>query len=322
MQIGYQDPRFSFTGFWQENQENTLVSYKRVATFTVSFLGAEVLVGTCLEGSAQWYMDDMPVDPVQVDSGFRFRVPAGIHRLKAILVSPNRMYLRGAKTDGLFVQTQPRPYVQFIGDSITHAYPGFAAATGEALGVDYSVVAHPGMSLVDGWGWYPLTNGLKERVGMQSNYFQLETPDVSSVFTPHSFAHGRRPDVIVIYLGVNDYLTEGPTFQEDHPIIFADRYVAFVQRLRDIYPQATVVLLQCHLPDRKIRIDAIADAYEQMRQRWKDVLLTDTHLWDVDVCSDKVHPSEAGYAQISAKLTDILKAVFIKHDPKAERRTI
>ena len=310
MQISYQDRYFSFAGFWQTNYKGELVSYKRVAMVTISFQGTEITVNASLDGSAKWYVDDVPVDSLAVDGGFRFSVPAGNHRLKAILVSPDRMYLRGAQTDGVFLEAEIKPYVHFIGDSITHAYPGFASATGEALGVDYSVVAHCGMSLVDGWGWYPLINGLQARVGMESNYFQLETPDVSSVFTPYSFVYGRKPDVIVIYLGVNDYLTEGPTFKEDHPEIFAEKYVNFVQRLREIYPEIPVVILQCHLPDRKIRIDAIADAYARMKQKWKDVSLTDTHLWDVAVCSDKVHPSQEGYAQMSARMTDILKVML------------
>lgn len=312
MQISYQDRHFSFAGFWQENQEGELVSYKRVAMVTVCFRGTQLNVNARLDGTAKWYVDDEPMEPLPVDGGFCFRVQEGSHRVKAILVSPSRMYLRGADTDGVFFEVEERPYVHFIGDSITHAYPGFASATGEALGVDYSVVAHCGMSLVDGWGWYPLTDGLKERVGMERNYFQLETPDVSSVFTPYTFAYGRKPDVIVIYLGVNDYLTEGPTFKEDHPEIFAGKYTAFVKRLRQMYPEVPVVMLQCHLPDRKIRIDAIADAYARISREMNGVSLTDTHLWDVAVCSDKVHPSQEGYGQMSVKMTDILEKILWK----------
>ena len=312
MRVSYQDKRFSFAGFWQENQEGELVSYKRVAMVTIAFRGTELLVTARLNGTAKWYVDDVPMEPLAEDGGFRFCVQEGNHRIKAILVNPSRMYLRGAQTDGVFVEVEEKPYVHFIGDSITHAYPGFASTTGEALRVDYSVVAHCGMSLVDGWGWYPLVGGLKERVGMESNYFQLETPDVSSVFTPCSFTYGRKPDVIVIYLGVNDYLTEGPTFKEENPEIFAQRYEAFVLQLRKVYPRVPVVMLQCHLPDRTIRIGAIADAYARISRECKDVFLTDTHLWNVAVCSDKVHPSEEGYGQLAAGMTDILKEMIRK----------
>lgn len=312
MQISYQDTHFSFAGFWQENHEGELVSYKRVAMATVAFRGTEISLNARLDSTAKWYVDDVLMEPVAEDGGFRFNVQEGIHRVKVVLVSPSRMYLRGAQTDGVFFEMDEKPYIHFIGDSITHAYPGFASATGEAMGVDYSVVAHCGMSLVDGWGWYPLSGELKERVGMESNYFQLETPDVSSVFTPYSFTYGRKPDVIVIYLGVNDYLTEGPTFKEENPGIFAQKYDAFVRRLRSLYPEVPVVMLQCHLPDRTIRIGAIADAYARISRECKDVSLTDTHLWDVAVCSDKVHPSEEGYGQMSARMTEILKKMIWK----------
>lgn len=307
MQISYQDDRFSFAGFWQENEAGELVSHKRIAMVTLAFQGTTITVNASLDGTAQWYIDDMLAEPVVTDKGVQISVQEGVHRLKAILVSPNRMYLGSAETDGAFLKVDEKPYVHFIGDSITHAYPGFASTAGEALGVDYSVVAHCGMSLVDGWGWYPLTDGQTERIGMESNYFQLETPDVASVFTPHSFTYGRKPDVIVIYLGVNDYLTEGPIFKEENPEIFAQKYTAFVKRLREIYPRVPVVMLQCHLPDRTIRIQAIADAYERICREMDRVYLTDTHMWDVAVCADKVHPSEDGYNRIAEKMADILK---------------
>ena len=312
-QISYQDSQFSFAGFWEENQDGELVSYKRVAMFTTNFHGTKLLVNARLDGTAKWYVDDALVEPTVVDGGFQLQVPEGEHRVKAVLVSPSRMYLRGAQTDGVFLEAEAQPYVHFIGDSITHAYPGYATAAAEALGVDYSVVAHPGMALVDGWGWYTPIDGVTERVGMESNYFQLETPDVSSVFTPHSFTYDRKPDVIVIYLGVNDYLTEGSEiFNEENPEIFANKYVNFVQRLRDIYPQTPVVLLQCHLPDRTVRIDAIADAYGQMCQLWDDVSLIDATSWNVDISSDGVHPSQTGYAQMAQKMADILKDMIGK----------
>lgn len=310
MQINYQDPRFRLMGHWQENSEEELVSYKRIAMAAIRFRGTQITVNARLDGDAQWYLDDAQAEPQVLADGFQFCTEDGEHRLKMVLVSPCRMYLRGARTDGEFLTAEERPYIHFIGDSITHAYPGFASVAGEALGVDYSVVAHCGMSLVDGWGWYPLIEGLKSRIGMESNYFQLETPDVSSVFTPCRFVDSAVPDVIVIYLGVNDYLTEGPTFKEDNPAIFAQKYTDFVRRLRQLYPDVPVVMLQCHLPDRTIRIHAIADAYERISREMDKVSLTDTHLWNVAVCSDKVHPSEEGYGRIAVAMADLLKKLI------------
>lgn len=310
MQINYQDPRFRLMGHWQENSEGELVSYKRIAMAAIRFHGTQITVNARLDGDAQWYLDDVQAQPQVCEDGFRFGTEDGEHRLKVVLVSPNRMYLRDARTDGAFLASDKRPYIHFIGDSITHAYPGYASAAGEKLGVDYSVSAHCGMSLVDGWGWYPLIEGLKARIGMESNYFQLETPDVSSVFTPCRFAYSAVPDVIVIYLGVNDYLTEGPTFKDENPEIFAQKYTAFVRKLRQRYPDVPVVMLQCHLPDRTIRIHAIADAYERICREMDKVFLTDTHLWNVAVCSDKVHPSAEGYGQIAAAMADVLKKLI------------
>ena len=118
--------------------------------------------------------------------------------------------------------------------------------------------------------------------------------------------------MIVIYLGVNDYLTEGPNFNEENPGIFAEKYVGFVQRLREIYPEVPVVILQCHQAEKTIRIDAIADAHAQMSQLWDNVSLVDTYLWNVDISSDGVHPSAEGYAQMAERMTDILKEMIGK----------
>ena len=52
MRVSYQDKRFSFAGFWQENQEGELVSYKRVAMVTIAFRGTELLVTARLDGTA------------------------------------------------------------------------------------------------------------------------------------------------------------------------------------------------------------------------------------------------------------------------------
>ena len=312
MKTDYQDSRIRYMGFWQETPEGMLASYKRVAMAAITFQGTELTLCGCAEGEAKWYLDEKPVQPEVVAEGYRFTVPEGKHTLKAVLVSPARLFLRGIQTDGAVLEPEHRPYIHFIGDSITHAYPGFASVAGESLGADYSVVAHCGMSLVDGWGWYPLVGGLQARVGMESNYFQLETPDVAAVFTPHRFAYGVKPDVIVVYLGVNDYLTQGPTFREENPEIFAQSYEAFVLRLHKQYPDTPFVLLQCHLPDRKIRIAAIEESYRRICRQVPEVTLLDTDLWNVAVCPDLVHPSGEGYGQMAVKVKESLETILRK----------
>ena len=44
MRVSYQDKRFSFAGFWQENQEGELVSYKRVAMVTIAIRAMEAYI--------------------------------------------------------------------------------------------------------------------------------------------------------------------------------------------------------------------------------------------------------------------------------------
>lgn len=306
VRVAFQDPAFRFTGFWQENEAGELVSYKRVASFELGFTGRKLKLQARLDGAATWLLDGRETQPESTEDGLLFVCQNGRHCLKGTIVSTARIQIRGAQAEGFFA-TEAKPYIHFIGDSITHNYPGFASASAQMLGADHSVTAHCGMSLVDGWGWYPLNHGLTERVGMESNYFQLETPDETSDFTPYQFTYCRKPDVIVIYLGVNDYLTEGGNFREENPYIFAERYVAFVMRLREQYPGVPVFMLQCHMPEKTIRIGAIADAYRGIREIMENVYLLDSHQWNVALSPDKVHPSAEGYAQMADNVTRILR---------------
>lgn len=111
MQTNYQDPRFRLTGHWQENSEGELVSYKRIAMAAIRFRGTQITVNARLDGDALWYLDDVQVEPQVLADGFQFCAEDGEHRLKVVLVSPSRMYLRDAQTDGEFLAPEERPYV-------------------------------------------------------------------------------------------------------------------------------------------------------------------------------------------------------------------
>ena len=52
MQINYQDPRFRLMGHWQENSEEELVSYKRIAMAEIRFRGTQITVNARLDGDA------------------------------------------------------------------------------------------------------------------------------------------------------------------------------------------------------------------------------------------------------------------------------
>lgn len=304
--ISYSDSRFQFSGFWQENENGEIVSYKRVAMCELAFCGTYVKLHMRMDGEVRWVLDGEDTSPAVRNGEVVFYTDKAIHSLKAIIVSPNRAYIRSAETDGEFCEVAQKPYLHFIGDSITHAFPGYASAAGDALGGDYGVVAHCGMSLVDGWGWYDLIEGLHERVGMETNYFQLETPDVTADFTPYRFTHCRKPDAIVIYLGVNDYLTAGPLFKAENPKIFSDSYTRFIRKIRDIYADVPVIIVQCHLPDRDIRIQAIRDTFEKISSKLQDIHLADCNCWQIALSPDGIHPSADGYAQMADKMAALI----------------
>jgi len=63
-------------------------------------------------------------------------------------------------------------------------------------------------------------------------------------------------------------------------------------------------------PEFISRIDAIRDAYERISGEMDKVYLTDTQLWDVAVCADKVHPSPEGYGKMAEKMAAFLKKLM------------
>ena len=63
MQITYNDPRFCFTGFWQENGAGELVSYKRVAAVSIGFRGTQIVLQARVDADAKWIIDGAEATP-------------------------------------------------------------------------------------------------------------------------------------------------------------------------------------------------------------------------------------------------------------------
>lgn len=306
--VPFTDENFVFTGVWQENGAGEIVSYKSAAFVEIGFTGATVRLDAKLEYVAQFYIDGKEVHPSPNQAGFTFTTDEGEHLLKIGIRINHHMYFKGIYIDDEANTFKPpvRTYVHFIGDSITQAYPGYSTSCGERLGVDYSIVALGGMALSDGWGWYTIPEGLPERVGMESNYFKLEYPFESVSFTDYKFTYCRQPDVVTVFLGTNDFLDNQADFDNGHLEIFREKYSAFLSRLREIYPEPPIYVLQA-LSDKMFRRQGIKEAFELAAKNDKKLHLIPTDGWGVEISVDGTHPSLAGYADMGEKLAEYLK---------------
>jgi len=307
--ISTRDDACKYLGVWQENDAGEVVSYGTVSWFELGFTGSRIRLNLRQVGDVEFFVDGAAVTPKALgEDMLEIEACSSEHVLKIKTVPDARVFLGGIQIpEGERVFRSPdRTYIQFIGDSITYKYPGYSSTTGDLLGVDYSVVAYGGMSLRDGWGWYKLPEGESFRPGMESMYFKLERPHETMTFTDYQFDFLRIPDVLVIALGTNDYLNSQEQRENGHIEAFVASYLAFTERLRDIYPNAKIYLLKT-FTESYCREEAITAAYEAILGKLGNVELIDSLSWKVEISDDHTHPTDRGYIEIAQHLTEYLR---------------
>ncbi len=307
--ISIRDNACKYLGVWQENEAGEVVSYGTVSWFEIGFTGSRILLNLRKVGDVEFFADGEAITPKTLgDDALEIEVGLGKHILKIKTVPDARVFLKSIQIpEGETVfRTPDRKYIQFIGDSITYKYPGYSSTAGEMLGVDYSVVAYGGMSLKDGWGWYPLREGVSFRPGMESMYFKLERPHEAVTFTDYKLDFLRIPDVLVIALGTNDYLNSQEQRDKGHIEAFVTAYLGFAERLRGIYPNAKIYMLKT-FTESYCRNEAITAAYKAILSKLGNVELIDSLSWKVEISDDHTHPTDRGYAEIAQNLTDYLR---------------
>ena len=161
------------------------------------------------------------------------------------------------------------------------------------------------MALTDGWGWYAPHPEAKMRRGMESTYFGLEFGDESPTLTPYKFKYLRIPDIVVVFLGTNDYLDDPIDEARGNLKIFAEHYLEFIKKLRALYPAATIFMLQA-LSDKHCRVRGIAGAYELIKENVDNVKLVNSNEWGVEISADGTHPSTPGFTFMGEKLAEVL----------------
>lgn len=188
--------------------------------------------------------------------------------------------------------------IEFIGDSITAGYSdrmndlsSYAWLTAEQLGAEHDEIATSGICL---------SSTAPSCAGMDTQYFKLQTlqyPD-SALWDTRRFT----PDALVINLGTNDY-NHGQSFQA-----FELSYLAFIQNLRQRYPNTPIYVLRTfsgymELPTR-------AAVYMLNASGDHNVFYVDTTGWltpGSSDFSDGIHPSDSGQNKVAFHLTAILR---------------
>ncbi|MBE6727409.1 MAG: hypothetical protein E7562_02040 [Ruminococcaceae bacterium] len=303
--------QFKYTGVWQSDAADMIESYHTSAQVEFGFTGntLKIKAETVKNEYIIFMLDEKEVLPQENNDGLlTFLTTDSAHRFKIIMTRHSKLKFFGVyiSESGEIFRTKDNMYIQFIGDSITDAYPGYATTVANNLSVDYSIVSLCGMSLVDKWGWYKLIDGASERIGMESNYFCLQNPQ--EVVTPlsYDFKKCRVPDAFVIYLGTNDYISQKEHKDAGNSKIFAERYFNFIGKIEARFGEKPIFILQNHRKDT-IRTEAINMAYNKIKSKYKHIYLIDCYNWDVELVSDGVHPSQNGYKTMAEHITELIK---------------
>lgn len=297
---GYENDCIKYTGVWQEDGEGSIVSYGTVSWLDFGFGGTSFAIEAMSDGEVKLILDEKAELSVSFKGSKFFVTSPGKHILRMRVRSRSKIKVKGVMIqDSCDIFCVPeRTYVQFIGDSITHRLNGFAMIAPEMMKLDYSVVAHCGMSLKDGWGWYRIPEWLDIRPGMETNYFKLERPDESETFTDYNFKYGRKPDVIVIFLGTNDYLDCPEQRDAGNIEIFAGKYTEFVGHLRKHYPNSLIYIMKA-TSDQFCRNQGIDAAFSMVKEKFDNVKLIDSDTWNVEISDDGTHPTDDGHRRLA-----------------------
>ena len=204
-------------------------------------------------------------------------------------------------------------HVEVIGDSITNGYGNegasaacgfsaeteneyvaFGARTARALGATHTAIAWSGRGLRVNYNddAYPTVPTLFERT--------LATEETQ----PWDFSR-ITPDVVVVYLGTND------TWSAPDPgVEFTTAYVAFLGRIRSVYPAAQIFVAAA--PERQ-GVVTRAGAAVEARNANGDAAV---HFFQFDPYDSALgigcdyHPSAASHAVMAEKLSAAIRAIM------------
>ncbi len=305
VEVSSSDPNILFVGRWDRSEPeiahgNWTGHYLRTK-FTGTSVSVKLREGTQLAVS----IDGEPVRFIKAKAGMtplnEQPLKSGEHSLQigsggqnhevtfqGLLLDPN------AETKPV----EPKPVIEFIGDSITAMFVGnnFAWATAGMLDCDLTQISFSGVALTSGFGCLP------DKVGQDVQYFQLKNFNhlKENPRTPWSFSY--TPEMVVILLGQNDQCGKEPS------ATFIESYISFVKNIRAKFPDARIVMMRTFGgPYAK----EIASASETLRQTDPKVHYVDTTGWlGKEDFVDGIHPNAVGHLKAARRLADALAPVL------------
>lgn len=314
--ISFKNNAFTYTGVWQSDNSDEIVSYGTASQLSFGFTGGfvELFYKIVSGNNVEIYLDGERVEAQKTDKdSYIITADAAEHHIKFIIEQHSQISFKGiaVENEGNIFQIENNFYIQFIGDSITDAYPGFSRKTANNLDVDYSVVSACGMSLVDKWGWYKLPENSEYRIGIETLYFSIGTHLHPSSLSKYRFENCRTPDLFVIFVGTNDYVSTAEQKSRGNLEVFSEKYLSFIGRIRGIFPEKPIVILN-DINKNEYRMEAIEKAVSCIAKQHSNIYMIDSNEWNVETFENDVHPTMNGYETMAKELTKSINNIINK----------
>jgi lysophospholipase L1-like esterase len=316
-------PELRYFGRWDQSGKDVYVSQWSGAYVKVGFTGDRVTVRLDNAKPSSFYVlvDGREPQHVTDKTGeVELAVGAGggdgTHQLKLVAEVGKELRFGGVRPgegQSLKPARLHAGHVLFIGDSITRGasatnltLDAWAPASADSAGLEHDRIAQGGIGLVSGF------DAPAGKVGMEEAFFKLGQFGSPGGNNSYPAEADRQPTLIVINLGTND-----GNRNEKNPVpmdVFQQRHVGFVTKLRERYPDATILALQLFNTLAREKNEAIEAAVQQVNAGGdKNVHYVSTHGWvdpnpkGGDIAPDWSHPTDQGHHKLTAKMAEVLK---------------
>ena len=213
----------------------------------------------------------------------------------------NTITFKGVETEGKveFAKSRDKNLL-IIGDSLTHSAVSYSVLLPKWWDCDYTCIAQGSMALCVDRGYIKVSDEHLPYKGMSKAFFMLQNPGEQGEMTEYDFSMQEYPDMVLLNIGTNDHLTD-----ESWVKGFAEAYAEFVARLHQLYPNVPTYLL---LPSADTvdgsgwRRNTIEKCAKEAEAKYSNMTYISSREWDVEISSDKVHPTEAGYKTYAEEL--------------------
>ena len=203
--------------------------------------------------------------------------------------------------------------ISFYGDSIT-TFDGYIP---EGYAFYYPTASATVKSVEDTW-WYQTLKNTNSKLLVNNSYGGTsvhggKNQGVDEERIKLLSTDTTRPDIIIVYLGINDVVNKRAT------TVFKDAYTKMVQSIQKIYPESKLFLCTlCYETYSNESVPGLRDAYneviETVGNKYDCEIINFDKVFTVDKglshLGDRIHPNKKGMDLLATEATKALKEYY------------